>query len=116
MNKKYKTNKFEQCLKSFGGSAVAVCNNNKSFGYAVILPLRYKNKKYLGIELNDFGLLDDSTYIMLCSKSLVSDFMNETIITVFNNEYYLKSINPIILKGEVAYKWCIVSKCQKGDI
>lgn len=116
MSRKYKNNRFEQCIKAFGGKAVAYCNNNKSIGNAVILPLRYKNKKYIGIELNDFGMIDDSTYIMLCSKELVSDFANKTIVSIFNNKYYVKNINSIYLKGEVAYKWCIVSKCQEGDL
>lgn len=109
-------NKFEACIKAFGGNAKAVCESTVSKGKAVILPMRYKNKMYLGIELNDYGMFDGSTYILLCTPDLVQNAINKTIITLFNTKYYVKSVNPIYFKGKIAYKWCVVVKCEEEGL
>lgn len=76
---------------------------------AFIQPVRYKNKFYLGFEVDRAGIKNSSCYLYIgLPEPDVASFAAVTRITYGGREYFIKRAEKIYIGDEPVYIWAIL--------
>ncbi len=92
------------------GSAVTVKDKFGSFeSKAIIQPLMYKNKMYLGGSELSAGYYDAGHYLMIApSRDFIRDYRS-TVITCGKESYTIKRSESISAGEEDLYVWAVLT-------
>lgn len=94
------------------GSDVAVKDKFGEFeGKAIIQPLMYKNKMYLGGEYLPAGYFDGGHYLMIAPcEDFIRDYRS-TVITQGNEKYTIKRSELVSVQNKGLYIWAVLTPC-----
>lgn len=93
------------------GSKVAVNIDSVKYDItAVIEPMRYKNKMYIGLNPNELGLIDNECYLYLGPAK--PDFAGReqgVIVTFGDRSYNVLRADRISYANETVYIWAVLT-------
>lgn len=100
-------------LKRFG-QAVMLCQQEvREDVYAVIQPLLYKNKMYLGGKATPIGLRDEGHLLMIASLPRRITDWGKVVVTSKNGSYTVKSAQVVSSGKESLYIWAVITPCKE---
>lgn len=94
------------------GSDVSVKDKYGEFkGKAIIQPLMYKNKMYLGGEYIPAGYIDGGHYLMIAPcENFIRDYRS-TVITQGDEKYTIKRSELVSVQNKGIYIWAVLTPC-----
>ncbi len=103
----YKT--IEKMICRFGDDILitenAVCNRSK----AIIQPLMYKNKMYLGGTALPAGFFDGGHYLMIAPASLKVKDYRRAVVEAMGAKYTLKRVEMVKADNKELYIWAVLT-------
>ena len=97
-------------IRKYGKTITVDISDEKMKGEAVILPLLYKNKMYLELDITELGLRDNSKmlYIGPYDIDFTKDWSN---VTISDSEYSysVSRADMIYIGNEPIYVWAVLS-------
>ena len=80
------------------------------YTWAIVQPLRYKNKMYLEAERNEIGLRDGECFLYLGPADCdFSGRESETMVNAANRRYNVSRASRISIGGASQYIWAILT-------
>ncbi|MDO5123550.1 MAG: hypothetical protein Q4D44_02655 [Eubacteriales bacterium] len=95
-------------METYGDTVYVTCKEETKSGRAVVEPLMYKNKMYLGGNVVPTGYLDNSHYVMTAPPELLGDNPGDAIITYNGQKYVVKRSEIISADDEDLYLWAVL--------
>lgn len=97
------------------GSDVTVTDKYGSFqGKAVIQPLMYKNKMYLGGEYIPAGFYGGGHYLMIAPcDDFIRDYRS-TVIIQGEEKYTIKRSELVSVQNKGLYIWAVLTNCGES--
>ena len=111
---------FEKLLDTVGQSATVLVKLNDGYHErdikAIITPLRYKNKMYLEGIVDKIGYVDERHYLYIGPAIMNFKGMSlDTVIKTADQEYTIKTAEPVWLSNEILYVWAILQRIHGED-
>lgn len=98
-------------LERFGDKVEIEEDGTKTYIFAVVQPMLYKNKMYLSGTLSDAGYFDGGHYLMIApATAKIKDYRN-TLIHHFGRIFRIKKVEIISSFGEDLYVWIVLIPC-----
>ncbi len=98
-------------IMRYGDDIEIECGGEVTKSKAIIQPMLYKNKMYLGGAISDAGWLDGGHYQMIAPADIeISDYRN-TIITYRENRFTIKRSEVVSADNTDLYIWAVLTPC-----
>lgn len=96
-------------IKRFGGDVVVIESEKRYKSKAVIQPLMYKNKMYLGGSQFPLGYYDAGHYLMIAPSDFpLADYQN-VLISYNDNLYKIKRCEVVSAENKDIYMWAVLT-------
>ncbi len=95
-------------IKRYGDTVLIDTGRMTKEDKAIIQPLMYKNKMYIGGDVLPIGYLDKGHYQMTGPVGILGDSPGEVIITHRGSRYIVKRSETISASDEDLYTWAVL--------
>lgn len=102
-------------LRRFGERVVISQQDIVQKTDAVIQPLLYKNKMYLGGVATPYGIRDDGHYLMISSVADKITDWGKVIISAHSGKFTVKRAEVISCKGLDLYVWAVITPYKEAS-
>lgn len=108
-------NKVKKLLELCGGQFyVERKGGSKTKGYAVIEPLRYKNKMYVEMQPTELGKTNDGCYKYLGPYDV--DFSAGDTIKYMGKDYVVQRVETVCFGKNPIYNWAVLRPFFTGGM
>ena len=94
------------------GGEVAITDDSRRSARAIVEPLRYRNRIYIGGEMHHLGQVSREKYLYV-GKTTHRLIPNESVIKAQGKQYIVKRCETYFVKDAPIYEWAILVPC--GD-
>ncbi len=98
----------EGLIEKYGDTITVFDGEDEKTHKAIIEPLMYKNKMYLGGDVLPTGYLDKGHYLMTGPVGILGDNYEAAVITHRNIKYIVKRAEIISASDEAIYTWAVL--------
>lgn len=98
----------EKMIRRYGDDIKITENSVKKHSKAIIQPLMYKNKMYLGGTAVPAGYFDGGHYMMIAPASLGITDYRHTVIESMGAMYRVKRAEKVKADNELLYIWAVL--------
>ncbi len=100
----------KNCLDKYGKTITVNISGRETLTKAVIMPLRYKNKMYLELDITELGVKDNSRmlYIGPADVDFTKNWDNVTVCDE-NYSYSVSRADMFYFGDEPAYIWAVLT-------
>lgn len=102
--------RFMSFLKKAGEETNVIIGETGTLTYALIEPMRYKNKLYLEMPRDILGFTDKECYLYLGPFDV--DFVgheNETVVRTHDKAFNVTRADRLMVSGEPQYIWAVLT-------
>lgn len=102
--------KFKSFLEKAGEKTNVVIGQESNMTYALIEPMRYKNKLYLEMPRDILGFTDKECFLYLGPSDV--DFVgaeNDTVIRTVSKAFNVTRADRLMVAGEPQYIWAVLT-------
>ncbi len=98
----------ERLINKYGDTVTVADSRGEKTHKAIVQPLMYKNKMYLGGDIVPTGYLDKGHYLMTAPVGIFDGNYEEVVITHRNIKYIVKRAELITASDEELYTWAVL--------
>ncbi|MGN0503933.1 MAG: hypothetical protein ACI4HJ_02675 [Ruminococcus sp.] len=98
----------DRLISKYGDTIIVADGKREKTHKAIIQPLMYKNKMYLGGDVLPTGYLDKGHYLMTGPVGILGDNYEAAVITHRNIKYIVKRAETITASDEELYTWAVL--------
>lgn len=102
----------EREIKRYG-QRVSICKDGEETElYAIVTPLRYKNKMYLEGDVTSLGFVDQSHYLYIGPPEHDLTLLEgDSFMCTSEGRCIVKKSERMYFKGKPLYIWAVLQKC-----
>lgn len=101
-------------IKRFGEEVLLSQQEIQQKTYAVIQPLLYKNKMYLGGKITPFGIRDDGHYLMIADIADKITDWGKVIVSNHAGKFSVKRAEVVSCGKDDLYIWAVITPCKEA--
>lgn len=96
-------------INRFGEDIELECGGKVTYSKAIIQPMLYKNKMYLGGDITDAGWFDGGHYQMIAPSDIaITDYRN-TIVSSRGSRFTIKRSEVVSADNTDLYIWAVLT-------
>lgn len=99
----------EKMICRFGEDILVTENMVRNRSKAIIQPLMYKNKMYLGGTALPAGFFDGGHYLMIAPASLKVKDYRRAVVDAMGTKYTLKRVEIVKADNKELYIWAVLT-------
>lgn len=96
-------------IKKYGGDVAVRCQGEKTLSRAIIQPMLYKNKMYLGGDMPDAGWFDGGHYMMIAPADISITDYRHTVIDYMGSSFVIKRSEVVSADDTPLYIWAVLT-------
>ena len=94
-------------IARYGGDITVTSNGSTVRGRAIVEPLRYRNKIYIGGEQRHLGFMKREKYLFIGTPDMNLN-ENRTVIEAASGKYIVKRCERYFIQDNPIYTWAIM--------
>ncbi|MBQ4569594.1 MAG: hypothetical protein IJA62_06045 [Ruminococcus sp.] len=102
-------NTIEKMIRRFGDDICIMEDALRNRSKAIIQPLMYKNKMYLGGTALPAGFFDGGHYLMIAPASLKVKDYRRAVVEDANAKYTIKRVEMVKADNKELYIWAVLT-------
>ena len=102
-------------LKKYGEKVTVTTENGSFDTTAVLMPLLYKNKLYLGGKQLPQGYFDSGNYLLICPSEVKLPVLGTAFFETKGKKFVLKRSETVVVSAEPVYVWAVLAPYVKPE-
>ena len=97
-------------ISRLGGEVSITADDHSVSARAIVEPLRYRNKIYIGGEMHHLGSMRREKYLFIGTPD-ISLRENRSVIESVGGKYIVKRCETYYVRDKAVYVWAILAPC-----